>query len=93
MTPNGSEQFDAIALCGGATRPRDLSIGGRELSGVHFAMDFLHQNTRSLLDSNHRDERYISAKDKDVVVIGGGDTGDRLCRHRVAAGLSLIGPV
>ncbi|HEX3083412.1 MAG TPA: glutamate synthase subunit beta [Pyrinomonadaceae bacterium] len=69
------KEFDAIALCGGATRPRDLSIPGRELSGVYFAMDFLHQNTKSLLDSNHRDGRYVSAKDKDVVVIGGGDTG------------------
>jgi len=68
-------KFDAIALCGGASRPRDLSIAGRELSGIHLAMDFLHQNTRSLLDSNHRDGRYLSAKDKDVVVIGGGDTG------------------
>ncbi|HYW71562.1 MAG TPA: glutamate synthase subunit beta [Pyrinomonadaceae bacterium] len=70
-----TSEFDAIALCGGATRPRDLSIEGRELSGIHFAMDFLHQNTRSLLNSEHRDGQYLSAKDKDVVVIGGGDTG------------------
>ena len=69
------DDFDAIALCGGATRPRDLSIGGRNLKGVYFAMDFLHQNTRSLLDSRHEDGKYLSAKDKDVVVIGGGDTG------------------
>jgi glutamate synthase (NADPH/NADH) small chain len=68
-------QFDAIALCGGATRPRDLPIEGRSLTGIYFAMDFLHQNTRSLLNSSHRDGRYVSAKDKDVVVIGGGDTG------------------
>ena len=68
-------QFDAIALCGGATRPRDLAIEGRSLTGIYFAMDFLHQNTRSLLNSSHRDGRYVSAKDKDVVVIGGGDTG------------------
>jgi glutamate synthase (NADPH) small chain len=68
-------QFDAIALCGGATRPRDLAIEGRTLTGIYFAMDFLHQNTRSLLNTSHRDGRYISAKDKDVVVIGGGDTG------------------
>ena len=68
-------EFDALALCGGATKPRDLPIEGRDLQGVHFAMEFLHANTKSLLDSAHRDLSYISAKDKDVIVIGGGDTG------------------
>jgi glutamate synthase (NADPH) small chain len=68
-------KFDAIVLCGGATRPRDLNIQGRQLGGIHFAMEFLHANTKSLLDSNHKDGRYLSAKDKDVIVIGGGDTG------------------
>ena len=67
--------FDAIILCGGATKPRDLPIEGRQLAGIHFAMEFLHANTKSLLDSNHADGAYISAKGKDVVVIGGGDTG------------------
>jgi glutamate synthase (NADPH) small chain len=67
--------FDAAVLCGGATRARDLSVPGRELKGVHFAMDFLHQNTKSLLDSRLSDGRYISARDQDVIVIGGGDTG------------------
>ena len=69
------KKFDAIVLCGGATRPRDLLLEGRSLSGIHFAMDFLHRNTKSLLDSNHEDGCYVSAKDKDVIVIGGGDTG------------------
>ncbi|TVS16989.1 MAG: glutamate synthase subunit beta [Gammaproteobacteria bacterium] len=69
------QEFDAVLLSTGATRPRDLPIPGRELAGVHFAMDFLHANTRSLLDSEHADEAYISAKDKNVIVIGGGDTG------------------
>jgi glutamate synthase (NADPH) small chain len=69
------EEFDAIVLCGGATKPRDLPVEGRNLKGVHFAMEFLHANTKSLLDSNHEDGNYISAKDKDVIVIGGGDTG------------------
>ncbi len=68
-------EFDAIVLCGGATRPRDLSIEGRNFQGIHFAMDFLTANTKSFLDSNHEDGRYLSAKDKDVIVIGGGDTG------------------
>ena len=69
------EEFDAIVLCGGATKPRDLPVEGRELAGIHFAMEFLHANTKSLLDSNHADGNFISAKDKDVIVIGGGDTG------------------
>ena len=66
---------DALLLATGATVPRDLPIPGRELNGVHFAMDFLTANTRSLLNSNLEDGRYIDAKDKQVVVIGGGDTG------------------
>jgi glutamate synthase (NADPH/NADH) small chain len=69
------KEFEAIVLCGGATRPRDLLLEGRSLSGIHFAMDFLHLNTKSLMDSNQRDGRFLSAKDKDVIVIGGGDTG------------------
>ena len=69
------DKFDAVLLCTGATRPRDLSIPGRDLNGIHFAMDFLRPNTKSLLDSNHEDNNYISAKDKHVIVIGGGDTG------------------
>jgi glutamate synthase (NADPH/NADH) small chain len=70
-----NKDFDAIVLCGGSTRPRDLPLAGRNLQGIHFAMEFLHTNTKSLLDSNHGDGRYLSAKDKDVIVIGGGDTG------------------
>lgn len=68
-------EWDAAVLCIGATAARDLSAPGRELSGIHLAMEFLHANTRSLLDSNHADGRFLSAKGKDVVVIGGGDTG------------------
>jgi glutamate synthase (NADPH/NADH) small chain len=71
------EEFDAVVLCGGATRPNDFfaRTEGRNLRGIHFAMEFLHANTKSLLDSEHRDGSYISAKGKDVVVLGGGDTG------------------
>jgi glutamate synthase (NADPH/NADH) small chain len=69
------ENFDAIVLCGGATKARDLAVENRDLGGIHFAMEFLHANTKSLIDSNHHDGNYISAKDKDVIVIGGGDTG------------------
>ncbi|GAE31066.1 glutamate synthase subunit beta [Halalkalibacter hemicellulosilyticus] len=67
--------FDAVILCGGAAKHRDIEVDGRNLKGIHFAMDFLHTNTKSLLDSGHADGAYISAKDKDVIVIGGGDTG------------------
>ena len=67
--------FDAIVLCGGATKPRDLPVAGRDLGGIHFAMEFLHANTKSLLDSAHADGAYLSAADKHVIVIGGGDTG------------------
>ena len=67
--------FDAVVLCAGATQPRDLPVEGRNLKGVHFAMDFLTANTKSLLDSNLADGNYISAKGLDVIVIGGGDTG------------------
>ena len=66
---------DIILMTTGATKPRDLAIPNREGVGVHFAMDFLRANTKSLLDSNHDDGMFISAKDKNVIVIGGGDTG------------------
>ena len=69
------EDCDAIVLCGGATKPRDLPAEGRDLNGIHFAMEFLHANTKSLLDSDHADGVYMSATDKNVIVIGGGDTG------------------
>jgi glutamate synthase (NADPH) small chain len=77
-------EFDAIVLCGGATRPRDLPIEGRDLKGIHFAMEFLQGNTRHLLNGKGPkvgwEQRsgygeFISAEGKDVLVIGGGDTG------------------
>ena len=71
---NLKDEFDAIVICGGASAPRDLPIPGRQLDGVHFAMDFLtQQNQRNAGDkANQKD---ILANAKDVVVIGGGDTG------------------
>ncbi|MCA9227273.1 MAG: glutamate synthase subunit beta [Planctomycetales bacterium] len=69
------DEYDAVLLATGATKPRDLPIPGREFKGIHLAMEFLTRNTKSLLDSNLADDGYISAKDKDVIVIGGGDTG------------------
>ena len=67
---------DAVLLATGATLARDLNIPGREGDGVHLAMEFLTANTKSLLDSNLEDGNYISATDKKVIVIGGGDTGN-----------------
>ena len=69
------DESDAVVLACGATKPRDLPVEGRDLEGVHFAMEFLHANTKSLLDSNLSDGNYIDAEGKSVVVIGGGDTG------------------
>lgn len=73
---------DAVLLATGATRPRDLPVPGRELSGIHFAMEYLHSNTKALMDAgqvNEQQPQYdkpIDAKGRKVVVIGGGDTGN-----------------
>ena len=69
------EQNDSLLLATGASAPRDLSIPGRDLKGIYFAMEFLTRNTKSLLDSGFEDQAHISAGDKKVIVIGGGDTG------------------
>lgn len=68
--------YDRILLCCGAANPRDIKAPGRELKGIYFAVDFLTSVTKSLLDSNFADKKYTDAKDKHVVVIGGGDTGN-----------------
>ncbi len=77
------DDFSAVVLCGGATNPNNLPIEGRELDGVHFAMEFLHANTKQLLDGKYGPVAgegfsypFISAEGKDVIVIGGGDTGN-----------------
>jgi glutamate synthase (NADPH/NADH) small chain len=69
------EEYDALVLTGGAEKPRDLPVPGRELRGVHFAMDFLRANSKRVQGVYVPDEQFISAMDKHVVVIGGGDTG------------------
>jgi len=68
------KEFDAVILATGATKPRDLPVEGRKFKGIHFAMDFLTANTRSILDGR-KNGNFISATGKDVIVIGGGDTG------------------
>ncbi|WP_213617553.1 glutamate synthase subunit beta [Paenibacillus sp. J22TS3] len=69
------DEFDAVVLCGGATKPREFNIEGSELNGVHYAMPFLNGTIRSYLNSGLQDGDYLSAEGKDVIVIGGGDTG------------------
>ena len=71
---NLMREFDAVVLCTGATKPRDLPVEGRQLKGVHFAMEFLHGHVKHWLDA-HPNGSPISAAGRDVVVIGGGDTG------------------
>jgi glutamate synthase (NADPH/NADH) small chain len=85
--PQLLEEFDAVVLCCGATRPRDLSIPGRQAAGIHFAMEFLTHNTRCLLDGSPLE---ISAEGKHVVVIGGGDTGTDCVATSVRQGCRSI---
>lgn len=68
-------EFHAVVLATGSTIPRDLTIPGRSAKGIYFAMEFLKMNTKSLLDSELKDGKYINAHGKKVIVIGGGDTG------------------
>ncbi len=68
-------EFDAVCLTGGAREPRDLKIEGRELKGIHFAMDYLSQSNRRVAGEEIANGELIDARDKRVVVIGGGDTG------------------
>ena len=70
------KDYDAVVLACGASNPRDINAPGRDANGIYFAVDFLTSTTKSLLDNGLKDGTYISAKDKNVVVIGGGDTGN-----------------
>lgn len=70
------KEYDRVVLACGAKNPRDIKAPGRDAKGIYFAVDFLKATTKSLLDSDLKDNRYISAKGKKVVIIGGGDTGN-----------------
>lgn len=70
------KEFDAVILACGASNPRDIQAEGRDAKGIYFAVDFLTSTTKSLWDSGLKEGTFISAKDKDVIVIGGGDTGN-----------------
>lgn len=70
------KSYDAVVLCCGAGQPRDLKVINRDVKDVYFAVNFLASTTKSLLDSGLKDGKYISAKGKNVVIVGGGDTGN-----------------
>ena len=80
--------FDAVVLAGGATNARDLNVPGRDAEGIHFAVDFLRENTKRVLGDNNQD--YISAQDKDVIVIGGGDTGTDCVATSIRQGCNSV---
>lgn len=69
-------EYDAVVLCCGAAKPRDLNVPGREAEGIYFAVDYLGKTTKALLDSEFSDCRAQEAKDRHVLIIGGGDTGN-----------------
>ena len=69
-------EFDRVVLACGASNPRDINAPGRDAKGIYFAVDFLKTNTKSLLDSNFEDGNFVNTKGKNVVIIGGGDTGN-----------------
>ena len=70
------ENYDAVVLCCGAKKPRDIGVPGRDAEGIYFAVDYLTSVTKSLLDSDFADGKAVTAKGKKVLVIGGGDTGN-----------------
>jgi glutamate synthase (NADPH/NADH) small chain len=84
------KQFDAVILTGGAEAPRDLPVPGRDLKGIHFAMDFLTQNNKRIAGDKIAEADAISAKGKHVVVIGGGDTGSDCIGTSIRQGAASI---
>lgn len=70
------KEYDRVVLACGASNPRDINAPGRDAKGIYFAVDFLKANTKSLLDSHFEDGKFVNTKDKNVVIIGGGDTGN-----------------
>ncbi len=82
--------FDAVILTGGAQAPRDLPVPGRELKGIHFAMDFLSQNNKRVAGDTIPADVAITAKDKHVIVIGGGDTGSDCIGTSIRQGAKSI---
>ena len=84
------KNFDAVVLCCGASNPRDIQAPGREAEGIYFAVDFLKGVTKSLLDSNLKDNTFIPCKGKKVMIIGGGDTGNDCVGTSIRLGASSV---
>lgn len=84
------KNYDAVVLACGASNPRDINAPGRDAKGIYFAVDFLKATTKSLLDSNFEDKKYIPAKDKHVIVIGGGDTGNDCVGTSIRLGAASV---
>ncbi len=84
------KEYDAVILACGAKNPRDVAVSGRDAKGIYFAVDFLSATTKSLLNSGLSDNRYISAKGKKVVIIGGGDTGNDCAATAVRHGAAKV---
>lgn len=84
------KEYDRVILACGASNPRDIKAPGREGEGIYFAVDFLKATTKSLLDSNFKDQNFISTKDKKVLVIGGGDTGNDCVGTSIRLGASGV---
>ncbi|MCI9137987.1 MAG: glutamate synthase subunit beta [Lachnospiraceae bacterium] len=84
------KEYDRIILACGAKTPRDIKAPGRDASGIYFAVDFLASTTKSLLDSDLKDGKYISAKGKKVVIVGGGDTGNDCVGTAIRHGASSV---
>ncbi len=84
------KDFDAVVLCCGASKPRDVQVEGRDAKGIYFAVDFLTTVTKSLLDSDLADGKAIDVKDKNVLVIGGGDTGNDCVGSSIRLGCKSV---
>ncbi len=84
------KDYDSVILACGASNPRDIKAKGREAKGIYFAVDFLKTTTKSLLNSDFKDKRYVSAKGKNVLVIGGGDTGNDCVGTSIRQGCKSI---
>ena len=84
------KEYDRVILCCGAKHARDIKAAGRDAEGIYFAVDYLSRNTKSLLDSNFKDNKFISAKGKNVVIIGGGDTGNDCVGSSIRQGAKSV---
>ncbi len=84
------KEYDSVILACGASNPRDIKAPGRDAKGIYFAVDFLKRTTKSLLDSNFEDKKFVDVKGKNVIVIGGGDTGNDCVGTSIRLGAKTV---